>query len=154
MVGRLGNAAEDLGDEGLDGVGVGFDGGDVELGALGALAGRVPDAARGAADERDGGVAAPAEPGERDEAEEVAEVEALGGGVEAAVHLKLPGARRRECLRGRGLDEAALPEHVHDAARRGGGDGRGGGGGCGGEAASEGADEGEEEAAVRAQEGP
>jgi len=30
MVGRLGNAAEDLGDEGLDGVGVGFDGGDVE----------------------------------------------------------------------------------------------------------------------------
>ena len=69
MVGRLGNAAEDLGDEGLNGVGVGLDGSDVELGTLGTLARGVAVAARGATDERDGGVAAPSEPGERDQSE-------------------------------------------------------------------------------------
>lgn len=153
----VGNAAEDLGDEGLNGVGVGFDGSDAELGALGTLARGVADAARGATDERDGGVATPAEPGERDEAEEVAEMQALGGGVEAAVNLEVPGTRFGERLRGGGLDEPSLHEHVHDAGRRGAGGGSGsgsGGGGVGGEAAAKRVVVGEEEATVRAQEGP
>ena len=68
------SAAEDLSDEGLDRVGVGDDGGEVELRALGALSGGVSYAASGAADERDSGVAAAAEPGERHETDEVAEV--------------------------------------------------------------------------------
>jgi len=153
MVGRLGNAAEDLGDKGLNGVGVGFDGSDVQLGALGTLPRGVADAARGATDERDGGVAASAEPGERDQAEEVAEMQALGGGVEAAVNLELPGPRCGERLRGGGLDEPSLHEHVHDAGRRSGGGGSGGSG-VGGEAAAKRVGVGEEEATVRAQEGP
>jgi hypothetical protein len=71
----LGNAAEDLGNQGPDGVEVCGDGRNVELGALGTLARRIVDAPGGAADERNGSVPASAEPGERDQAKEVAEVQ-------------------------------------------------------------------------------
>lgn len=93
MLGGLGCTVKDLADERFDSVGVGLDGGEVELGPLGALSRGVTDTAGGAADERDGVVTAAAEPGEHDEPEEVPEVEALRRGVEAAVRLELPRAR-------------------------------------------------------------
>lgn len=152
-MGRLRDAAENLGDEGLNGVGVALDGSYVELRALGTLSRGIANAARGATDERDGGVAASAEPGERDQAEEVAEMQALGGRVEAAVNLELPWTRCGERLRGDGLDESSLHEHVHDAGRRGGGGGSGSSS-VGGETAAKRMGVWEEEATVRAQEGP
>lgn len=71
-------------------------------------------------------MAATTEPGERDKAEEVAEMQALSRGVEAAVNLELlllPRScrGRTECLGGGSLHEPALPENVHYSAP----DGRG-----------------------------
>lgn len=81
----------------------------IELGALEGLAGWVADAGSGAADECDGVVAAALEPGEDNEAEEVAEVEALGGGVEAAVDFDGAGGNGVVKVGAReGLEEAAL----------------------------------------------
>lgn len=110
----------------------------IELGALEGLAGWVADAGSGAADECDGVVAAALEPGEDNEAEEVAEVEALGGGVEAAVDFDGAGGNGVVKVGAReGLEEAALLEDFDDVvAPRGlglqlrkGGDGLDGGGG-------------------------
>lgn len=109
----------------FDGVGythgVLFECGGVELGSLEGLAGGVADAGGGAADEGEGSVAAAAEPGEDDEAEEVAEVEALGGGVEAAVDPEGGISWVRGCgpeggVVGCGVEEAALFEDFDDVA--------------------------------------
>lgn len=89
----------------------------VELGSFYGLAGGVTDTGGGATDEGNSMVAAALEPGEHDKAEKVTEVEALSGGVEAAVDLD--GAGRNGVIEigaREGLEEAALLEDVDDVA--------------------------------------
>ena len=88
----------------------------VKFGSFEGFPGGVADERGGAADERDSAVAAAAEPGEDDEAEEVAEVEGLRGGVEAAVDLEgcRCEARAAERVAGDGLNQTALFEDSDD----------------------------------------
>ena len=85
---------EDSGDGGLNAEGVAAERVEVEVevevevGTLKGLAGGVADVSGGSVDEGDGLVAEAVEPGEDDEAEEVAEVERLSGGVETAVNFE------------------------------------------------------------------
>jgi len=58
------------------------------------------------------------EPGQYDDAEEVAEVQRLRGGVEAAVDLDRRGARVPKRVAGDGLDQTAFFEDFNDVAER------------------------------------
>lgn len=89
---------------------------------LRALAARVADEARRAAEQRDGVVAASLEPGEDDDAEEVPDVNRIGRRVEADIHREpLRGGGGAEVVGGDVLDEFTLPEHLENVAegRRG-----------------------------------
>lgn len=83
-----------------------------------ALTRGVPDAPRRAAHERHGLVAAALKPGQHHEAEQVAEVERLGGGVESAVHAERAGrGSRREGVRAacHVSQQAARAQHAEQA---------------------------------------
>ena len=88
----------------------------IKFGSFEGFPGGVTDSRGGSANERDGAVAAATEPGEHDEAEEVAEVEGLRGGVEAAVDLEgwWCEARAAERVAGDGLDQTTLFEDSDD----------------------------------------
>ena len=95
--------------------------------ALGGPAAGVADEAGGAAEERDCAVATALEPGEDDDAEEVAEVDGVGGRVKPDVNGEgLGGGHAAEVVGGHILDELTLAEDVEDVP-----EGRGRGGVCG-----------------------
>ena len=79
---------EDSGNGGLNAKGVAAEKVEVEVGTLEGLARGVSDASSGAVDKGDGLVAETVEPREDDEAEEVAKVERLSGGVETQVNFE------------------------------------------------------------------
>lgn len=70
-------------------------------------------------------MAAPLEPGQDDDPEQVPEVQAFGRGIEATVDFEGigcgSGARGPEVLAGDGLDEAPFLENVDDVGGAGGG---------------------------------
>ena len=100
---QVAELAHDAGDVGVDG----FLGEEI---ALGRFAARVADHAGGAAGEDDGLVSGELEPAEHDEAEEVAELEAAAGGIEADVERDGRGAGREEFF------ELVAVGHVGDEA--------------------------------------
>ncbi len=98
LIFQPGSEVEQLPELVLDALDIGLENIGREEIALGRLAARVADHAGGAARDGDGSMARELEPAQDEQADQVAEVEAVGGGVEADVKRDRGRARREQAL--------------------------------------------------------